>query len=454
MVRHFQHRVLEGPALNKPFDRYTHYLFRYPAKFHPPIVRTLIEAHSKRGDTILDPFVGSGTLLVESAIHGRHAIGWDVDPVAIAIASVKSQKYDITALHTEAARLLRILKRYERTDSEYTRRMHVDLSQAAYQRAATPLLRFIPAIPNIEHWFRRYVIVDLARIVQAIARCKLSRKHRTFFEVVFASIIRNSSNADPVPVSGLEVTAHMRKRDKVGRLVNPFTLFKQALSKALIATSDFAKTAHPRVNTTAIQVDATVGVKGRMPHVDVVITSPPYQGAVDYYRRHTLETYWLGFARSHGDRLPVMRKYLGRLKVGQREPLVEADLPPSPLTRRWEKRIRKVSAERANAFKHYMNGMHRLFIQLAKLLRYQARAIFVVGNSNWGHTTIPTSTLFYELALPFFRLEKVYRYRLRNRYMSYTRHNGADIKDEFVLVLRRTKKQYMVQPRGDFRRHS
>jgi methylase of polypeptide subunit release factors len=70
-------------------ERYTHYLFGYPAKFHPPVARALLERHTEPGDCVIDCFCGSGTLLVEAAISGRSAIGSDVDPVAAFVSRVK-----------------------------------------------------------------------------------------------------------------------------------------------------------------------------------------------------------------------------------------------------------------------------------------------------------------------------------------------------------------------------
>jgi DNA methylase len=72
-----------------PSERYTHYLFGYPAKFHPPVARALLERHTEPGDCVIDCFCGSGTLLVEAAISGRSAIGSDVDPVAAFVSRVK-----------------------------------------------------------------------------------------------------------------------------------------------------------------------------------------------------------------------------------------------------------------------------------------------------------------------------------------------------------------------------
>jgi methylase of polypeptide subunit release factors len=72
--------------------RLTHYLFRYPAKFHPPVARALIDKYSEPGQTIFDPFCGSGTSAVESLATGRNAVGMDIDPVAIAVATAKTRR--------------------------------------------------------------------------------------------------------------------------------------------------------------------------------------------------------------------------------------------------------------------------------------------------------------------------------------------------------------------------
>lgn len=52
----------------EPIDKLTHYLFRYPAKFHPPVAKALIDTFTRPGETILDPFCGSGTLALEATI--------------------------------------------------------------------------------------------------------------------------------------------------------------------------------------------------------------------------------------------------------------------------------------------------------------------------------------------------------------------------------------------------
>lgn len=68
----------------------THGFYRYPARFSPAFVRAAISSFSRPGDTILDPFVGGGTTVVEALTAGRRAIGVDLNSLAVFLARVKT----------------------------------------------------------------------------------------------------------------------------------------------------------------------------------------------------------------------------------------------------------------------------------------------------------------------------------------------------------------------------
>jgi DNA modification methylase len=68
----------------------THDFYRYPARFSPLFPRAAIQLFTKPGDTVLDPFMGSSTSLVESLALGRHAIGTDISSLAVFLARVKT----------------------------------------------------------------------------------------------------------------------------------------------------------------------------------------------------------------------------------------------------------------------------------------------------------------------------------------------------------------------------
>ncbi|MCS7227106.1 MAG: site-specific DNA-methyltransferase, partial [Gloeomargarita sp. SKYB31] len=69
----------------------THGYHRYPAKFIPQLAARLIQEYSVEGDLVIDPFMGSGTALVEAKLLKRSSVGVDINPVAHLVACAKTQ---------------------------------------------------------------------------------------------------------------------------------------------------------------------------------------------------------------------------------------------------------------------------------------------------------------------------------------------------------------------------
>ena len=67
---------------NKNTTYYTHGFHPYPAKFTPQIVNKFINLYCKPGFTIIDPFCGSGTTLVEGILNDMISVGIDLNPIA------------------------------------------------------------------------------------------------------------------------------------------------------------------------------------------------------------------------------------------------------------------------------------------------------------------------------------------------------------------------------------
>ncbi|MGN7968817.1 DNA methyltransferase [Microbacterium sp. 22296] len=409
----------------------THRMFRYPAKFHVPVAAGLIEQFSTPGQTILDPFCGSGTILVEASVRGRSSVGTDLDPLAVAVSRAKTSSFPPGQLESVTERLQTCLATLRRPDSEYLALAKSDLTDDDYRRALDGL--WVPAIPRLRHWFRNYVIIDLARIRSQILKLELAPAIERWIMVVFASIIRNASNADPVPVSGLEVTAHMRRLDAAGRVINPFALLDKALGRAVRGATAYASERSPATSTSVFQSDATTLQTPTQP--DVIITSPPYQNAVDYYRRHQLEMFWLDLTSTQADRLALQPSYIGKHRVAASNPILKAPWAPSPTAQEWLDRMQEQAPPRARDFRAYMTSMDAVFARWADLLPAGGLAVCVVGRSTWNGANIPTDELFLEMAQGRFSMLDHLSYPVKNRYMSYARRNGADIAEEHVLVL-------------------
>ena len=422
-----------------PADKLTHYLFRYPAKFHAPVAKALFERFTTVGDTVLDPFVGSGTALIEGTLLDRHCIGVDVDPVAVAVSRSKTRRFDTDELSRMVTRLIEALAHFDRGSEAYAALATNDISD---EEASDTIAReglWVPAIPNLHHWFRRYVVVDLARILKEVRRRRGGSAERELLMLFFGSIVRNASNADPVPVSGLEVTAHMRRLDEDGRIVDPFTLMRRALSKGLKAVDAWSTALGDRPPPIVLEGDATTDVRGLPSVVDAVVTSPPYHNAVDYYRRHQLEMFWMGLIATHSDRLALLPRYIGRPRIPASHPRLQEPWPEEGLAAEWERAIAARNLGRAQDFRHYMLSMSRALRRLALRTNPESPVVMVIGQSAWNGGQIPTVSLFEALAHPWFYTSETLWYPVHNRYMSYARHNGANIDREHVVVLRRSE---------------
>lgn len=78
--------------ITRAFNQYiTHWFYPYKGKYHPQMVRALANIIGlKKGDTLLDPFIGSGTTAVEGALLNLKVIGFDISSLCVLIGKVKT----------------------------------------------------------------------------------------------------------------------------------------------------------------------------------------------------------------------------------------------------------------------------------------------------------------------------------------------------------------------------
>ena len=70
----------------------THWIYPYKGKFHPQMIRALLNIIGlKEGDTVFEPFSGSGTTAIESQLLGINFIGIDISPLCVIQGRVKTE---------------------------------------------------------------------------------------------------------------------------------------------------------------------------------------------------------------------------------------------------------------------------------------------------------------------------------------------------------------------------
>jgi hypothetical protein len=86
--------VIAAARDTEPVTGFTHNFYRYPARFSPQFVKSIIHNYSGPGDLICDVFMGGGTTLVEALASGRDAIGCDISSLAAFVSQVKTRVLD------------------------------------------------------------------------------------------------------------------------------------------------------------------------------------------------------------------------------------------------------------------------------------------------------------------------------------------------------------------------
>jgi DNA modification methylase len=150
----------------------THNLHAFAAKFPPQLPRLFIHELTNPGELVLDPMVGSGTTLVEALLAGRHAIGVDLDPLAVLIAQVKSLPLNLSqCAHIGTEVLQKAKNRLSSATKE-------EISQFYSNQA----------VEFFHYWFEENILAELYSLVQSI-RAVEEADIRAFLQVVFSSAI-------------------------------------------------------------------------------------------------------------------------------------------------------------------------------------------------------------------------------------------------------------------------
>lgn len=236
-------------------ERSTHPFHTYPASLHPDAVRLLLSLGS---GSVLDPFCGGGTVLVESILAGREALGLDISAVACLVARARvslTSEVERTALRTGARR-------------------------AAALGMATVGQRPPDAESFPEEVRRSYEPHAAAELVA----------------------LRGSIGNDPAlraVLSAILVKASLRASDTVNRLEpgrtrppgTTATLFHSKAREYARMLADLAAAVPPGIVARVHREDARE-FRAKAPFGQVV-TSPPYPGVYDYAPMQALRRYWL-----------------------------------------------------------------------------------------------------------------------------------------------------------------
>ena len=354
----------------------------FPAKFPPQLPEFLIARLSGPGDVILDPMLGSGTTLVEAVRLGRRAVGCDIDPLALMIASAK-----LTPIDAEAALEtgLSILSAAESDCREDGCRL-----QRAFE------LRFDEKTADfIDYWFLPQHQLELLALLQRIEALSQSGT-REFLKVVFSSTIIAKSGG----VSLARDLAHTRPhKDKKKEPGSALLEFAKRLERNVAAVGknmprDTEKSLSPnglgamdsRKRYCQAEVLAASAADTGLPSesIDLIVTSPPYaNNAIDYMRAHKFSLVWFGWKIA--DLSKIRAQYLGHDAASSTEYNNLPDQCEKTVANLAERDVRK-----AVTLRRYFGEMTAVISEMWRVLKRGGAAVIVVGTSNLRGVDVQT----------------------------------------------------------------
>ena len=147
-------------------------LHPYPARFIESIPRYLINLLGvESGSSILDPFCGSGTTLLEAQKLGKSSVGVDLNPIACLISRVKTQALSADLIEQGDYIYQIAKKKYEEGDLE------------------------VPLIPNLNHWFKLDVQKAIFSLISEINKIE-NNNIQDALRFALSSIIVRVSNQE------------------------------------------------------------------------------------------------------------------------------------------------------------------------------------------------------------------------------------------------------------------
>jgi DNA modification methylase len=365
-----------------------HGLHPYPARMVPQIAGRLLRRFANKNDVVLDPFCGSGGVLVEARLAGMNSIGIDINPLACLLAEVKSNP-----IHPDIISLTwRSLKSKIIHEVTSLRFKEIDVEVPDFSGT------------NINYWFKPATMKELSiirRNIEAIEEHELRR----FFEVPFSLTVR-------------EVSGTRKKEYKLHRLPeeewrhyspNVLNTFIDHTEKAIQKMVEFYREASKDVFSKVFMADTRFMLTEKFPKEandllrekppKIIITSPPYgdsRTTVAYGQFSRLSSLWLNFE-------PEFKKEIimnvDKISLGgdmKNDIKLDVDLPILSQT---VDIIRKRDEERALETMAYFSDLYKCLERMYACLDEGGFCCIVIANRTVKRVLIPTHAIIGEMGV-------------------------------------------------------
>lgn len=345
----------------------THGYYTYPAKFIPQLAARLIKEHSNENDIVLDPFMGSGTTVVEAIVNKRIGIGTDINNIAYLLAKVKTTPVNTAEL----------LQEYRKIEFDLQNRLN-----GQYEHFIKKALKVVPQNDRIDYWFKPEQKEKLSIIFARILEVK-NNDIRNFFLIAFAQILKSSSIWLQKSVKPT--------RDTNKKIYEPLTLFLSQANKMIKKDFEFDKILNPKIKQNldkyrVVKYGDSRNLPCEKSKATLIVTSPPYVTSYEYADLHQLPSLWFGYLSELAE---FRKKFIGSAYKDRERIDLKSSLAEEILAQLGEnKKSREV--------RNYFADMLETFVEMKRVLKKGGRACIVIGNTQFQGVNILNAEVFQE----------------------------------------------------------
>lgn len=337
----------------------------FPARMAPGIALDALR-ESERSLRVLDPMVGSGTVLAVARANGHKTIGVDIDPLAVLLTRVWTRTID-------AARVL------EKGEEVLVRARNVFRTMTvgdAYPYGADEETRKF-----IRYWFDPYSRRQLTALSSVIRRVQ-DEKTREALWCGFSKLIISKQAGASLAMD----LSHSRPHKAFSTApVKPFNGFLRSIENVV---ANCPQSIHGAVGPASrVKCGDARALDISDASVDLILTSPPYLNAIDYMRCSKFSLVWMGYA-------------LRELRIIRGESVGTESASRDAVSSDWVKSViggldlRPALSGRDNALlATYAFDIGRALSEAARVLKRGGRAVYVVGDSTVRGTFIRNSEI-------------------------------------------------------------
>jgi DNA modification methylase len=336
---------------------YTHCYHTYPAMMIPQVARSLISEYHPEGklEMLFDPYMGSGTSLVEASLAGINSIGTDLNPLARLMSKVKTTHYDTDD----------IIRQYRDLQSYLVFYSESDVKNRNFDR-----------LSNYSFWYSEESLLKLSFLQQLIEE----HADSDFFRLVLSEVVREVSFTR----NGEFKRYRMNAKSLSKFHPDAFNLFEKKVERNIAGLIDFNDNANNDINVRICDFNSTTGIPKQLisdGSIDMIVTSPPYgdsRTTVAYGQFSRWANEWFGFE----DAKNLDSQLMGGNKVNE-------ELFTTESIRKELDLIRKKDEKRYFEVISFLNDYWLSMSHVSEAVRLGGMVCYVVGNRNVKGVQIP-----------------------------------------------------------------